>query len=218
MLPQELGVYGSMHMHQLLVNLEKLKRDGDILASEIQKKLRIVVGGNGTAGGDGTAGWILGVISDLTLAQPPPVATVPLGTGNNLLFAFGWTMGFDQLVIPNDSTDQLAAESLPVDTQEMQVEGDGEQFADIDDYCSNITRVNDMYAVLKQPGCQDERLKALQLLKCHLLSTQARGYGKGKIAVWNDVTQQLEELKQRAEELKQRAEKLEHRVDKLTKG
>ncbi|GKC43674.1 diacylglycerol kinase 5, partial [Tanacetum coccineum] len=196
------------------------------------------------AGGDGTAGWILGVISDLTLAQPPPVATVPLGTGNNLLFAFGWTMGFDQLVIPNDSTDQLAAESLPVDTQEMQVDvnpikkkkmmnalfnlqiihalimiqGDGEQFADIDDYCSNITRVNDMYAVLKQPGCQDERLKALQLLKCHLLSTQARGYGKGKIAVWNDVTQQLEELKQRAEELKQRAEKLEHRVDKLTKG
>lgn len=42
------------------------------------------------AGGDGTAGWILGVISDLHLSQPPPVATVPLGTGNNLPFAFGW--------------------------------------------------------------------------------------------------------------------------------
>ncbi|GJW57736.1 DnaJ protein [Tanacetum coccineum] len=48
---QELGVYGSMHMHQLLVNLEKLKRDGDLLASEIQKKLRIVISyrWNGTA-------------------------------------------------------------------------------------------------------------------------------------------------------------------------
>ncbi|GKB88150.1 cytosolic enolase 3 [Tanacetum coccineum] len=160
-LPQELRVYGSMHMHQLLVNLEKLKRDGDLLASEIQKKLRIVVTGGmellilshvldmlpfslsiklaalesrkelqtrkerlaqrrrermrdrevnintstisddehrhagdlgnvEVAGGDGTVGWILGVISDLNLAQPPPVATVPLGTRNNLSCAFGW--------------------------------------------------------------------------------------------------------------------------------
>ncbi|GJX77242.1 diacylglycerol kinase 5-like protein [Tanacetum coccineum] len=36
------------------------------------------------------AGWILGLISDLNLAQPPPVATVPLGSRNNLPFAFGW--------------------------------------------------------------------------------------------------------------------------------
>ena len=42
------------------------------------------------AGGDGTAGWILGVVCDLKLPHPPPVATVPLGTGNNLPFAFGW--------------------------------------------------------------------------------------------------------------------------------
>ncbi|GKE62072.1 diacylglycerol kinase 5-like protein, partial [Tanacetum coccineum] len=59
-------------LYQLFLNLEKLKRDGDSLASQIQKKLRIIF-----AGGDGTAGWILGVISDLNLAQPPPVATVP---------------------------------------------------------------------------------------------------------------------------------------------
>ncbi|MCD9640323.1 hypothetical protein HAX54_025599 [Datura stramonium] len=37
-----------------------------------------------------TAGWIIGVFSDLKLAHPPPIATVPLGTGNNLPFAFGW--------------------------------------------------------------------------------------------------------------------------------
>lgn len=46
------------------------------------------------AGGDGTAGWLLGVVSDLKLSQPPPIATVPLGTGNNLPFAFGWVWNF----------------------------------------------------------------------------------------------------------------------------
>ncbi|GKB97180.1 threonine synthase, chloroplastic-like protein [Tanacetum coccineum] len=49
----------AMALHQLLVNLEKLKRDGDSLSSEIKE----------VASGDGTAGWILGVISDLNLAQ-----------------------------------------------------------------------------------------------------------------------------------------------------
>ncbi|XP_019449125.1 PREDICTED: diacylglycerol kinase 5-like [Lupinus angustifolius] len=72
-------------LHQLYATLEKFKYRGDNFAAEIQKRLRIIV-----AGGDGTASWLLGVISDLELPQPPPVATVPLGTGNNLPFAFGW--------------------------------------------------------------------------------------------------------------------------------
>ncbi|KAK3032258.1 hypothetical protein RJ639_037432 [Escallonia herrerae] len=72
-------------LRRLYLNLETLKRDGDKLAPEIEEKLKIIV-----AGGDGTAGWLLGVVCDLKLSQPPPIATVPLGTGNNLPFAFGW--------------------------------------------------------------------------------------------------------------------------------
>ncbi|KAK6132640.1 hypothetical protein DH2020_033618 [Rehmannia glutinosa] len=74
-------------LHQLYFNLEKHKKNGDNLSAEIQRRLRIIV-----AGGDGTAGWLLGVVSDLKLSQPPPVATMPLGTGNNLPFSFGWSV------------------------------------------------------------------------------------------------------------------------------
>ncbi|KAK4486891.1 hypothetical protein RD792_006199 [Penstemon davidsonii] len=72
-------------LRRIFLDLERLKNNGDEFAQELKKKLKIIV-----AGGDGTAGWLLGVVSDLKLSQPPPIATVPLGTGNNLPFAFGW--------------------------------------------------------------------------------------------------------------------------------
>ncbi|KAK2974625.1 hypothetical protein RJ640_029737 [Escallonia rubra] len=52
-------------LHQLYA-----QKSGDKMSFEIQKRLRLIV-----AGGDGTANWLLGVVSDLKLAQPPPVAT-----------------------------------------------------------------------------------------------------------------------------------------------
>ncbi|XP_059449376.1 diacylglycerol kinase 5 [Corylus avellana] len=70
-------------LRRIYVNLEKL--NGDEFAVKIKERLRLIV-----AGGDGTAGWLLGVVCDLKLSHPPPIATVPLGTGNNLPFAFGW--------------------------------------------------------------------------------------------------------------------------------
>ncbi|CAK7349961.1 unnamed protein product [Dovyalis caffra] len=72
-------------LRRIYLNLEKLKSNGHEFAAKIQEKLRIIV-----AGGDGTAGWLLGVVCDLKLSHAPPIATVPLGTGNNLPFAFGW--------------------------------------------------------------------------------------------------------------------------------
>ncbi|KAG5142751.1 hypothetical protein JHK82_018446 [Glycine max] len=54
---------------------------------------------------DGTAGWLLGVVRDLKLSHLPPIATVPLGTWNNLPFAFGWGK-------KNPGTDEHAVKSF----------------------------------------------------------------------------------------------------------
>ncbi|XWS68570.1 hypothetical protein CRYUN_Cryun04dG0101600 [Craigia yunnanensis] len=72
-------------LRRVYIRLEKLKQEKDEFATKIHERLRIIV-----AGGDGTAGWLLGVVCDVKLPHPPPIATVPLGTGNNLPFSFGW--------------------------------------------------------------------------------------------------------------------------------
>ncbi|KAI4322611.1 hypothetical protein L6164_022288 [Bauhinia variegata] len=72
-------------LRRIYSNFENLKHHDDQLAMQTMGRLRLIV-----AGGDGTAGWLLGVVCDLKLSHPPPIATVPLGTGNNLPFAFGW--------------------------------------------------------------------------------------------------------------------------------
>ncbi|KAG5020961.1 hypothetical protein JHK87_016816 [Glycine soja] len=72
-------------LRTVYANLEGLNVRGYQFADKIKERLKLIV-----AGGDGTAGWLLGVVCDLKLSHPPPIATVPLGTGNNLPFAFGW--------------------------------------------------------------------------------------------------------------------------------
>lgn len=61
----------------------------DEKAIHIKSHLRILV-----AGGDGTVTWVLGCISDLGLHPAPPVAVLPLGTGNDLSINLGWGRKF----------------------------------------------------------------------------------------------------------------------------
>ncbi|GLT86992.1 hypothetical protein SLE2022_050970 [Rubroshorea leprosula] len=101
-------------LQRIYGNLEKLKADEDEFAAKIQERLRIIV-----AGGDGTAGWLLGVVCDLKLSHPPPIATVPLGTGNNLPFAFGWgkkNPGTDHNSVVSFLDQVLKAKEMKIDT------------------------------------------------------------------------------------------------------
>ncbi|XP_022749313.1 diacylglycerol kinase 7-like [Durio zibethinus] len=79
--PHEFVRYG-------LTCLDKWANNGDLCAKETRHNIRVVV-----AGGDGTVGWVLGCLGELHQKgrEPvPPVAIIPLGTGNDLSRSFGW--------------------------------------------------------------------------------------------------------------------------------
>ncbi|KAG5629594.1 hypothetical protein H5410_001311 [Solanum commersonii] len=60
-------------LRRLYFNIERLKGNGDRFSAEIEERMSIII-----ASEDGTAGWLLGVVCDLTVSQQPPIATVPL--------------------------------------------------------------------------------------------------------------------------------------------
>ncbi|WOK95035.1 diacylglycerol kinase 4-like [Canna indica] len=75
-----------------LACLERLADLGDYSAKSIRENLRIMV-----AGGDGTVGWVLGSLGQLSVEnrEPvPPIGIIPLGTGNDLSRSFGWGGSF----------------------------------------------------------------------------------------------------------------------------
>lgn len=74
---------------QIWENLKGHEEAGNAKAATVRRKLRLLV-----AGGDGTIAWVMKVVKQLNLDPQPPIAIMPLGTGNDLSRTFSWGDAF----------------------------------------------------------------------------------------------------------------------------
>ena len=63
-------------------------------------------------GGDGTVGWLLNTAERMQLSQPPVVAILPLGTGNDLARTLGYGSGTDSSENVSEFMDRLGEKLL----------------------------------------------------------------------------------------------------------